>query len=53
MQRLALTLLVAIAVATAGCDRAATVDAQAAKQGAATPVTTGGSKAGDFGPPQG
>ena len=53
MQRLALPLLIAIGVSIAGCDSATPVGAPAATQGAAAPATTGGSKGGDFGPPQG
>src|SRR5687767_11289191 len=53
MQRLALPLLIAIGVSIAGCEPATPVVAPAAKQGAAAVATTGGSKGGDFGPPQG
>jgi hypothetical protein len=48
MKRIVSLVLIALFVTLAGCDRTAAKTAQTAKSG-----MTGGSQAGDFGPPQG
>jgi len=54
MQRLVGLLVLSSLIALAGCDRTdRPAAAAAAPPNAAVPATTGGSKGGDFGPPQG
>src|SRR5262245_25614809 len=53
MPRLIALLLIAGAVAVAGCERSASNTGASTAAGATVHVTTGGSQAGHFGPPQG